>query len=180
MVFSGDGGGIGAVSGDQIRDVRRDLRQMADETEVKQKRKNRPGQGRKKKESTVYKEANEKFLNAAPEVAEATLRRAIGGPVPITCPDCGKEFEYKIPGLTGDTKLLEYCNDRIHGKPTIKTDINLNAKVELENTKLVQYHLLVMQTDQQVQEIDTSEFSKRYLTPPVDNTVNGEVKEINV
>ena len=138
------------------------------------KRKNRPGQGRKKSESTAFKEATQKFIDAAPDIADATLLRAIGGPVKIKCIHCGKEDEYRIPGVTGDTKLLEYINDRIHGKPTQKSEIDLRGKIELPNQKLAQYHIMIMNVEQAIVGLDLTGLKKSILLPPVDDTGHAE------
>jgi hypothetical protein len=75
-----------------------------------------------------------------------------------------------IPGATGDSKMIEYGNDRVHGKPTAKSEIDLKGKLELPNQRLTQFHIIIMQVDGAVREIDTIELKKRILLAPVDDT----------
>jgi hypothetical protein len=138
---------------------------MAD-TEVKEKKKRRPGGGRKKKESTQFKTANQKFINAAPQLAEAAINRAIGGPIGITCPKCRHKFEYLIPGAKSDAKLLEYANDRVHGKPVVKQEIGLNAKIDMPNQQLAKYHVIIIQTMDAFKQLPTGDLENEVVKLP--------------
>jgi hypothetical protein len=90
---------------------------------------NAPGQGRKPKAETLYKEMIGKYAQHAPQFADEMTAKALPQSLPVTCPKCKHEFVIeKVPG-TGDKDVLFHIEDRLLGKTPIAIDQRTSIKI---------------------------------------------------
>ena len=120
------------------------------EIEVAPAKKHRkPGAGRKKKENTLWKEANEVLLQSLPDAARALIASAIGT---RDCPHCGKPVT-----VVKDVRSLQILVEQLRGKPTQKSEIDMTARVDLQNADLIKISMNVMVQINYYQSLPTAE-----------------------
>lgn len=85
--------------------------------------------GRPKKEEALIKAAH-------PETMRIMIAKAHGIARNITCPECGAKFDVKV-GDKADRELLMHLDNRVQGKPVAKTEVDMNATMELSSGQLL-------------------------------------------
>jgi len=90
----------------------------------------RVGAGRKKEPTTLLKEAINNLEGDMPAIIEELKKLALGKPV--KCPNCGAEVGLKQI----DREAGIYLVDRIFGKPTIHTELDITDRIELSSEQI--------------------------------------------
>lgn len=127
-------------------------------------RKRRPGAGRKKTESTAYKEVYEKLLRAHPETVEIMLNMA-RGKARVRCPECGHVWEKAI-GEGANPVMLQHIDNRVMGKPVQKTEVDLMGHLDLSSAQLTKLAQMVDEFMQQVASVSVSVIEAEFKELP--------------
>ncbi len=104
-------------------------------TKKGEKRKRRPGGGRKKSEHGAYKESQNFLTSHHPEATEIMWNVATGVASNIVCPKCKHKFSKKI-GLGVDSDMLKHIDNRVMGKPKQVTELDITERIELTSAQL--------------------------------------------
>ena len=138
---------------------------------AKPKRKNRPGQGRKPKANTYYKEGIESYLKAFPTIAKEIVNKAMPQTVSFKCKHCRRMNQLvAVPG-TGDKDCLIHVDNRVQGKPSQVSTIELqNKSMQLDNTQLSRLYQEVIVFGEEFKAINFNvvEAQVKLLVSPLD------------
>jgi len=117
------------------------------------------------------------YNNAAPKLAQTIVEKALSEKKDVKCPACNHELQIDIPG---DSKLLVQLDDRLHGRPVVRSEMDLKATVEVSNDQLIKWALMIDQVRGEVGKLDVTEIEKKLYLPlvkPPEETVEGEFIE---
>lgn len=145
-------------------------------------RQKRPGQGRKPKESTLFKEAQRVILDSHPETVRLLITKAHGIARKIKCPHCGQKFDYKV-GDGVDKELLQHLDNRVQGKPTNR--IEADIKQDISSSQMLRWYNEIMAYQSEMTSISVEEAHEKVKALPMpektgeDEAIEAEYREFH-
>lgn len=128
-----------------------------------------PGSGRRPgrplSSLTAFRRGTDLIAGSYELIASEMLAKATGAPTDIKCPRCKHEFAVRVAG-SGDTDLLKHLDNRVSGKPIIRADVDMSAKVDLSGSQLVQLSVQVQQHIATVRQHDISALAAQVAALP--------------
>jgi hypothetical protein len=139
-----------------------------------------PGSGRRPGRPlsalSAFKRGTDLIAGNYEVIASEMLAKATGAPTALICPRCKHKFEARVNG-SGDTDLLKHLDNRVSGKPVIRADVDMTAKVDLSGAQLVAMSVQVQQHMATVRQHDIAALadSVRLLPDRVEGGEGGSI-----